>query len=77
MSQRNLTAVTWYDIMKPVWWTRVVCCCCPLTTPLHQDVIPDAVDEVIETVLNKGGEVVFTENGQLDTYQRIALVLRY
>jgi len=41
------------------------------------DVIPDAVDEVVEMVLNKGGEVVFTENGALEKYQRIALVLRY
>ncbi len=49
----------------------------PVDDPSAADVIPDAVDEVIETVLNKGGEVVFTENGQLDAYQRIALVLRY
>ena len=49
----------------------------PADDPTAQDVIPDAVDEVIETVLNKGGEVVFVENGQLDAYQRIALVLRY
>jgi hypothetical protein len=45
--------------------------------PTAPDVIPDAVDEAIETVLSKGGEVVFTENGQLADYQRIALVLRY
>ena len=49
----------------------------PADDPTAPDVLPDAVDEVIETVLNKGCEVVFTENGQLDTYQRIALVLRY
>ena len=41
------------------------------------DVIDDAVDEIIETVLNKQGQVVFMENGQLKDYQRIALILRY
>jgi len=49
----------------------------PADDPNAPDVIPDAVDEVIETVLSKGGEVIFTENGQLADYQRIALVLRY
>lgn len=49
----------------------------PADDPNAPDVIPDAVDEVIETVLSKGGEVVFTENGQLADYQRIALILRY
>jgi len=41
------------------------------------DVMGDAVDEIIETVLNKQGQVVFMENGQLETHQRIALILRY
>jgi hypothetical protein len=41
------------------------------------DVIDDAVDDVIETVLSKQGRVVFVENGQLETHQRIALILRY
>jgi hypothetical protein len=49
----------------------------PVEDPSAPDVIPDAVDEVIEMVLGKGGEVVFTENGQLAAHQRIALVLRY
>lgn len=49
----------------------------PADDPTAPGVIPDAVDEVIEAVLSKGGEVVFTENGALETYQRIALVLRY
>jgi hypothetical protein len=41
------------------------------------DVIDDAVDDIIETVLSKQGRVVFVENGQLETHQRIALILRY
>lgn len=45
-----------------------------LTAP---GVIDDAVDEIIETVLKKQGRVVFLENGQLETHQRIALILRY
>ncbi len=41
------------------------------------DVLDDAVDEVITTVQDKGGKVVFLENGQLDAHSRIALILRY
>jgi hypothetical protein len=41
------------------------------------DVIDDAVDEVIEAVLLKQGQVVFVEPGQLAAHQRIALILRY
>ncbi|WP_017300960.1 hypothetical protein [Nodosilinea nodulosa] len=41
------------------------------------DVMDDAVDEIIEAVLAKGGEVVFLEDGALADYQRIALILRY
>jgi len=41
------------------------------------DVIDDAVDEIIETVLSMSGQVIFMDNGQLEDYQRMALVLRY
>lgn len=41
------------------------------------DVLDDAVDEVINTVLDKGGKVVFLENGQLEAHSRISLILRY
>jgi hypothetical protein len=40
-------------------------------------VIDDAVDEVIEDVMAKGGSVVFVDNGALEQHQRIALILRY
>ncbi len=40
-------------------------------------VIDDAVDEIIETVLDKQGRVVFVDNGSLPAHQRIALILRY
>lgn len=40
-------------------------------------VIDDAVDEVIEGVMAKGGSVVFVDDGALAQHQRIALVLRY
>lgn len=39
--------------------------------------LEDAVDDVIEVVLSKQGEVVFVENGNLEKHQRIALILRY
>jgi hypothetical protein len=41
------------------------------------DVMDDAVDNVIETVLSKGGEVVFVDNGSLASHGRIAMILRY
>ena len=44
-------------------------------TPL--DVLDDAVDDVIEMVLAKGGRVVFVEDGALEKHQRIALILRF
>lgn len=42
--------------------------------PEHLD---DAVDELIELVLDKGGEVVFVEDGSLEEYGRVGLILRY
>lgn len=41
------------------------------------ETIADAVDDIIEIVLSKQGQVVFVDNGQLEKYQRIALILRY
>jgi len=40
-------------------------------------VMEDAVDEVIENVIAKGGRVVFVNNGSLEKYNRIAMILRY
>lgn len=42
-----------------------------------QDVKDDAVDGIIETVLEKQGQVVFLDDGQLELHRRIALILRY
>lgn len=41
------------------------------------DTMPDLVDQIIKTILNKGGRVVFTEDMQLEKYEQIALTLRY
>jgi hypothetical protein len=49
----------------------------PAGDPTVAGVIADAVDEIVETVLNKGGRVVFMQNGELADFQRIALILRY
>lgn len=49
----------------------------PVDDPHSPDVMDDAVDDLIETVLQKGGRVVFVDNGALDVHQRIALILRY
>jgi hypothetical protein len=40
-------------------------------------VLADAVDELIETVLEKNGQVIFMDNGKLKDYSRIALITRY
>lgn len=49
----------------------------PADDPTAPGVIDDAVDEIIETVLSKQGQVVFVENDRLADHQRIALTLRY
>lgn len=40
-------------------------------------VIPDIVEDLIETVRAKHGEVLLTEEGQLKAFDHVALVLRY
>jgi hypothetical protein len=45
--------------------------------PGGSEVMDDAVDEVIEAVLAKGGEVAILDDGALDVHQCIALILRY
>lgn len=49
----------------------------PAEDPAAPDVLDDAVDDLIETVLAKGGRVVFVENGALEKHQRAAAILRY
>ncbi|MGQ9683860.1 MAG: AOC03_06830 family ribosome hibernation factor [Anaerolineae bacterium] len=49
----------------------------PADDPEAPNLIDDAVDEIIETVLAKGGRVVFVDDGALAIHQRIALMLRY
>jgi hypothetical protein len=41
------------------------------------EIMDDAVDEVIELVLAKGGEVTLVDDGELSAHQRMALILRY
>lgn len=41
------------------------------------DVIDDAVDELIEAVLQRGGEAVIVPEGRLERHERLAAVLRY
>lgn len=40
-------------------------------------ILSDAVEDVIETVLEKNGEVYFFENGTLKQYEHIAMIARY
>lgn len=49
-----------------------------LTPPVDKyEIIPDAADDLIEIVKEKGGDVAIVENGVLGKFQRIALLLRY
>ncbi|MDP9817879.1 baeRF3 domain-containing protein [Spirilliplanes yamanashiensis] len=43
----------------------------------HPDVIDDAVDELIELVLTRGGWIAFTNPGALDHHHGVALATRY
>jgi hypothetical protein len=49
----------------------------PADDPSAPGAIDDAVDEIIEEVLNKQGKVIFVETGKLSEHGRIAVVLRY
>jgi len=46
-------------------------------TPAEPGVMVDAVDEIIETVLSKKGQVVFVDNDRLEAHEHIALILRF
>lgn len=45
--------------------------------PGGTEVMDDAVDELIEVVLAKGGRVAIVDDGALSVHQQIALILRY
>lgn len=40
-------------------------------------VFPDVVDDLIELVLKNDGDIAFVNSGELEKYQRIALITRY
>lgn len=45
--------------------------------PKAPRVMDDAVDNLIEIVIDKGGKAYFMDNGSLKSYQKIAGILRY
>ncbi len=49
----------------------------PADDPAAPGVLDDAVNDIIEMVLSKGGRVRFMKDGQLAAFQRMALTLRY
>jgi hypothetical protein len=49
----------------------------PASDPAAPGVMDDAVDELAEQVLAKGGEVYFTDPGSLAEHRRIGAILRY
>ena len=48
-----------------------------VTEPGGTKVMDDAVDEIIEAVLAKGGEVMIVDDNALPDHHHIALTLRY
>ena len=48
-----------------------------ITDKLVKDGTEDIIDELIESVVSKGGNVVFFENDVLEKYGRAAMILRY
>lgn len=49
----------------------------PADDPTAPGLIDDAIDELIELVLAKGGRVVFVAPGTLQAHHRVAMILRY
>ena len=45
--------------------------------PSAPGVLDDAVDELIEIVISKGGQIFFVDQGTLAAHRRIAMILRY
>jgi len=41
------------------------------------DVVDDAVDDLVEVVLQKGGQAFFFDDGALAQHGRVAVILRY
>ena len=48
-----------------------------VTDSLVEGATEDIIDELIENVVSKGGNVVFFDNDSLEKYGRIAMILRY
>lgn len=65
------------DFHYPAWVDATGLHLEPADDPTAPDVIDDAVDDLIETVLAKGGRVVFVDNGTVENHQRVAMILRY
>ena len=49
----------------------------PAEDTTSPSIIDDAVDEIVEAVIAKGGHVIFLPDGELSDYGRIGLILRY
>jgi soluble cytochrome b562 len=41
------------------------------------EILDDAVDEIVERVIDTSGSVIFVDNGKLEKFGKIALLLRY
>lgn len=45
--------------------------------PSGSDIKDDVINEIIEFVVNNGGDVLFLDVNKLNSYNKIALVTRY
>lgn len=75
---RALTLLVEKDFRKPGFICEDNDYVLHLATPAKEHtILPDAVDDIIEMVLEKKGDVIFLENGMLKDQHGIALITRY
>ena len=74
---RGLTLLTEINYAFPAKLDSVNNNLIPADIAGNGNIVDDAVDEIIENIVSKNGKVVFFDNGALEKYNRIALILRY
>jgi hypothetical protein len=75
---KGLTLLVEKDLVKPGFVRQDDRFNLFLSPPVEKhEILSDAVETIIETVIAKGGKVVMVENGRLTDFDQIALMLRY
>jgi hypothetical protein len=75
---KGLTLLVEKDLVKPGFVRENDRFNLFLSPPVEKhDILADAVETIIETVISKNGRVVMVGNGRLMNFDQIALMLRY